>query len=131
MMACSRFYLVFALAFASPAVAANDPPYVGHWAVEGSRACEPQGADADLALTVTTKAIDYYASSCAILSTRRLARSGNNVHRLKLRCTGEGGVIANSELILAVLEKTEQRADLMVHIEPVAWDVRSYQRCSK
>lgn len=118
------------LAFVSPAIAANDPPYVGNWAVEGSRACTAQGGDDDLALKITTKAIDYYASSCAILSSRRLARSGNNAHRFKLKCTGEGGVITNSELILAVLEKTETRADLMIHIEPAAWDVRSYQRCT-
>jgi hypothetical protein len=117
------------LAFAPSAMAAGNPPFVGKWAFEGSRACQPGAGDNDLALTVTAKTVEYYASSCTILSTRRLSRSGGNVHRFKLRCSGEG-VVQDRELVLAVLEKTGQRADLLIHIEPAEWAVTSYQRCS-
>ena len=110
------------------AMAASNPPFVGKWAFEGSRACQPGAGDTDLELTVTAKTLDYYASSCTILSARPLSRSGDNAYRLKLRCVGEG-VTKNSELILAVLDKTEHRADLLVHIEPADWAVTSYQRC--
>ena len=124
------FTVLAAVSFATAAHAAGNPSFAGKWAFEGSRACQPGGGDADLAMTVTAKAIEYYASSCVVLSSRRLSRSGDNVHRLKLSCTGEDNVVKNSELILAVLEKTGQRAELLIHIEPVEWAVTSYQRCS-
>ena len=118
-----------AIATATPALAAGDPPFVGKWAFEGSDACRPGAGADDLLLTISAKQADYYASSCVILSSRRLSRSGDNAYRLKLRCTGEG-VTTNSERIMAVLEKNERRPDLLVHIEPADWAVTSYLRCA-
>jgi hypothetical protein len=57
-----------------------------------------------------------------------VSRSGDNAHRFKLRCTGEGQT-TNSELILVVLEKNELRPDMLLHIEPAGWAVLSYLRC--
>ena len=115
------------LAFCAPA-RADDPPFVGKWAVEGSKACTPQGGDTDLLLTVTTKKLSSYASTCTVLSSRRVSHSGDNAHRFKLRCIGEGET-SNSELILVVLEKNELRPDMLVHIDPADWAVISYLRC--
>jgi hypothetical protein len=120
---------VFAVLAAMTLAHAADPhPFAGKWAVEGSKACMPQAGDGDLLLTVTAKRLDYYASSCAIISSRRVSRSGDNAHRFKLRCIGEG-TTTNSELILVVLEKNELRPDMLVHIDPAGWAVLSYLRC--
>jgi hypothetical protein len=120
--------LAAVLAFGAPGQAANDPPFAGKWAVEGSKACTPQAGDNDLLLTVTAKRLSYYASTCDVISSRRVSRSGDNVHRFKLRCTGEGQT-SNTELILVVLEKNELRPDMLLHIEPAGWAVLSYLRC--
>jgi hypothetical protein len=117
-------------AFGESARAAGDPPFVGKWSVEGSKACTPQGGDNDLLLVVTTKKLSYYASSCVVVSSRRVSRSGDNAHRFKLRCTGEG-TTTNSERILVVLEKNELRPDMLVHIDPADWSVLSYLRCAE
>lgn len=118
----------FAVVLALGAQAADDPAYVGKWAVEGSKACTPEIGDNDLLLTVTAKKLSYYASTCDVISSRRLSRSGDNAHRFKLRCTGEGQT-SNTELILVVLEKNELRPDMLLHIEPAGWAVLSYLRC--
>lgn len=120
--------LAAGLAFGAPGQAADDPPFAGKWAVEGSKACAPQSGDDDLLLTVTTRRLSYYASSCDVISSRRMSRSGDNAHRFKLRCTGEGQT-GTSELILVVLEKNELRPDMLLHIEPAGWAVLSYLRC--
>jgi len=120
---------VAALGAAAPAVAQDAPPFIGQWAVEGPRACEQGAGTDDLMLTITARTLEYYASTCSVLSSRRLSRSGNDVHRLKLKCTGEENRTTTGELILAVLEKTERRPELLVHIDPAGWAVRSYQRC--
>jgi len=124
---------VVALGAAAPAAAQDAPPFVGQfvgrWAVEGPRACEQGAGTDDLMLTITARRLEYYASTCNVLSSRRLSRSGNDVHRLKLKCTGEENRTTTGELILAVLEKTDRRPELLVHIDPADWAVRSYQRC--
>lgn len=81
-------------------------------------------------MTFTTKQLDYYASSCRVTSSRRLSKSGDSVHRLKLRCEGEGEKF-DKEVILALLEKTEQRSDLLAHIDTHDWAVITYQRCAE
>lgn len=116
------------LALATPGQAADVSPFSGRWAVEGSKACTPQAGDDDLLLTITAKRLSYYASSCDVISSRRLSRSGDNARRFKLRCTGEGQT-SNKELVLAVLEKNELRPDMLVHIEPASWALISYLRC--
>ncbi|MDP2411342.1 MAG: hypothetical protein Q8M26_13785 [Pseudolabrys sp.] len=120
--------LAGSLTIAAPAAAQDAPPFVGQWAVEGPGACRTGAGTDDLMLTITAKTLEYYASTCTVLSSRRLSRSGDNVHRLKLRCTGEGET-TESERILAVLEKNEQRPDLLLHIDPAGWAVLGYQRC--
>lgn len=111
------------------ATAQDVPPYVGQWAVEGPDACR-DGSNDDLKVTFTAKQLDYYASACRVVSSRRLSTSGNNAHRLKLSCEGEG-LKTSRELILIVLEKTEQRPELLMHIDAASWATLSYQRCSK
>ncbi|WP_147292579.1 hypothetical protein [Undibacter mobilis] len=97
------------------------PPYVGQWAVEGPDACR-DGSNDDLKASFSTRQLEYYASTCRVVSSRRLSRSGNAAHRLKLTCEGEG--------ILIVLDKTEQRPDLLMHIDAASWETLSYQRCA-
>jgi len=120
--------LAAVLALGAPAQAANAPPFVGKWAVEGSKACTPDVGDNDLLLTVTPRKLSYYARACDVISSRRIARSGDNAHRFKLRCTGEGQT-TNSELILVVMEKNELRSDMLLHIDPASWAVLGYLRC--
>ncbi|MDB5599691.1 MAG: hypothetical protein JWN71_1735 [Xanthobacteraceae bacterium] len=105
-------------------------PFVGKWALDAPKACEPGSGPSDLFLTITDKKLSYYASECVILSKRRIAKSGDDAYRLKLRCTGEGQT-SQSELILGLLEKTEERSELLVHIDPVAWSMTGYRRCSE
>jgi len=119
---------LFSAALSAPALAASDPPYIGKWAVEGSKACTAQAGDGDLLLTITVKQLNYYASACTVTSSRRLSHSGNDAHRLAMRCTGEGNT-TNMDLILVVLEKNEHRPDLLLHINPSDWAVLSYLRC--
>ena len=83
----------------------------------------------DLKVTFTAKRLDYYASACRIVSSRRLSTSGDAAHRVKVACEGEGAKSAH-EVILIVLEKTEQRPELLLHIDALTWDTLSYQRCS-
>ena len=109
-------------------MAQGAPPYVGRWAVEGPDACR-DGVNDDLKVNFTAKQLDYYASTCRVVSSRRLAKSGDNAHRLKLACEGEG-VKTSREVILIVLEKTEQRPELLMHVDAVDWATLVYQRCS-
>ncbi len=111
------------------AMAQDAPPYVGQWAVEGPDACR-DGSNDDLKVTFTAKQLDYYASTCRVVSSRRLSKSGNNAQRLKLACEGEG-VKTSREVILIVLEKTEQRPELLMHIDAADWATLIYQRCDK
>ena len=111
---------------ATGAVAQGAPPFAGQWAVESPDACGA-GND-DLKVTFTAKQLDYYASACGVVSSRRLSKSGNAAHRLKLSCEGEGAK-SSREVILIVLEKTEQRPELLLHIDAATWDTLSYQRC--
>lgn len=117
---------MLALGLAS-ASAQSAPPYVGQWAVEGPDACR-DGANDDLKASFTTKEIEYYASTCRIVSSRRLSKPGNAAHRLKLACEGEG-VKVSRDVTLIVLEKTEQRPDLMLQIDAANWETLTYQRC--
>jgi hypothetical protein len=118
------------LCASAPALAQTQWPLVGTWAWDAPKACEKgRGAD-DLFLTITDKKVSYYASECTILSKRRLAKSGDTSYRLKLRCTGEGQT-SQSELILGVIEKTDERPELLVHIDPADWSMRGYRRCSE
>jgi hypothetical protein len=112
------------------ALAQDKWPFVGKWAVDAPKACEPGSGPSDLFLTITDKKLSYYASECVILSKRRIAKSGDAAYRLKLRCTGESQT-SQSELILGLLEKTEERPELLVHIDPVAWSMTGYRRCSE
>lgn len=110
------------------AVAQEAPPYAGQWAVEGPDACR-DGSNDDLKVTFAAKQFDYYASACRVVSSRRLSKSGDNAHRLKLSCEGEG-VKTSRELTLIVLEKTGQRPELLMHIDTADWATLIYQRCS-
>lgn len=110
------------------AMAQEVPSYVGQWAVEGPDACR-DGSNDDLKASFTTRQIDYYASTCRVVSSRRLSKSGNDAHRLKLSCEGEG-VKSSRDVILIVLEKTEQRPELLMHIDAADWATLIYQRCS-
>lgn len=110
------------------ALAQSAPPYAGRWAVEGPDACG-DGANDDLKVTFMAKQLDYYASACRVVSSRRLSKSGDNAHRLELSCEGEG-VKTSRALILIVLEKTEQRPELLMHIDTTDWATLIYQRCS-
>lgn len=110
------------------AVAQGAPPYVGQWAVEGPDACR-DGSNDDLKVTFTAKQFDYYASACRVVSSRRLSKSGDNAHRLKLACEGEG-VKTSREVILIVLGKAEARPDLLLQIDAASWETLIYQRCS-
>ena len=109
------------------ALAQAGPPYVGKWAVEGSDACR-DGSNDDLKATFTVKRLDYYASTCRVVSSRRLSRSGDNAHRLKLACEGEGAK-TEREINLIVLEKAEQRPELLLQIDAASWETLTYQRC--
>ena len=68
LVTCVAVGFAAALALVTVARAVDDPPFVGKWAVEGSKACTPQGGDTDLLLTVTTKKLSSYASTCTVLS---------------------------------------------------------------
>lgn len=118
---------MLALGLAS-ASAQSAPPYAGQWAVEGPDACGA-GND-DLKTTFSAKQFDYYASACRVTSSRRLSASGNHAHRLKLVCEGEGAKSAR-EVILIVLEKTEPRPELLLHIDAASWETITYQRCGE
>jgi hypothetical protein len=113
---------------AAQASAQAAPPYAGQWAVEGPNACR-DGADDDLKATFTAHQFNYYASACRVASSRRLSKSGDNAHRLKLQCEGEGQKFAR-EVIVIVLDKTEQRPELLLQIDAASWETLSYQRCS-
>jgi hypothetical protein len=105
-------------------------PLIGTWAWDAPKACEKgRGAD-DLFVTITDKKISYYASECTILSRRPLTKASATSFRVKLRCTGEGET-SNSELILGVIEKTEERPELLVHIDTGDGSMRGYRRCSE
>ncbi|MCW5688286.1 MAG: hypothetical protein KIT76_07060 [Pseudolabrys sp.] len=114
---------------ATGAMAQEAPPYVGQWAVKGPDACR-DGSNDDLKVTFTEKQLDYYASACRVVSSRRLSKSGNAAHRLKLACEGEG-VKTSRELILIVLEKTGQRPELLLQIDAADWSTLTYQRCGR
>lgn len=115
---------------AVPALAQTKWPLTGTWAWDAPKACEKgQGAD-DLFLTVTDKTIAYYASECTIRSKRLLAKTSATSFRVKLRCTGEGET-RSSELILGVIEKTDERPELLVHIDVQDGSMRGYRRCSE
>ena len=114
---------------AASAMAQDAPPYVGQWAVEGPDACRDGGND-DLKASFSTTAIEYYASTCRVVSSRRLSKSGNDAHRLKLACEGEG-VKVSRDVTLIVLEKTGQRPDLMLQIDAATWATLTYQRCGQ
>jgi hypothetical protein len=116
------------MAFVSGAVA-QEAPYVGQWAVEGPDACR-DGSNDDLKASFSTKQIEYYASTCRVVSSRRLSKSGNDAHRLKLACEGEGAKTTR-EVILLVLEKAGQRPELMLQIDTASWATLSYQRCGQ
>jgi len=116
-------------AAATGALAQDAPPYVGQWAVEGPDACR-DGSNDDLKASFSTTAIEYYASTCRVVSSRRLSKSGNDAHRLKLACEGEG-VKVSRDVTLIVLEKTEQRPDLMLQIDAATWATLTYQRCGQ
>ncbi len=118
------------LACAEPTLAQSGPPFVGKWGVEGPDACKYGVGTDDLKTTFTAKQLEYYGSACRVTSSRRLSKSGDSVHRLKLRCEGEGEKFDN-EVILAVLEKTEHRPDLLVHIDTRDWAMITYQRCAE
>lgn len=109
------------------ATAQEATPYAGQWAVEGPYACR-DGSNDDLKVTFTAKQLDYYASACRVVSSRRLSKSGGNAHRLKLQCEGEGQKFAR-EVIVIVLDKTEQRPDLLLQIDAASWETLTYQRC--
>lgn len=109
------------------AMAQEVPSYVGQWAVEGPDACR-DGSNDDLKASFTTRQIDYYASTCRVVSSRRLSKSGNDAHRLKLSCEGEG-VKSSRDVTLILLEKTMQRPDLLIQIEATTWATLTYQRC--
>lgn len=129
-MSMKRIALALLMAAAATgAMAQGAPPYVGQWAVEGPDACR-DGANDDLKASFSTKQIEYYASTCRVVSSRRLSKSGNDAHRLKLACEGEGATTGR-EVILIVLEKTEQRPDLMLQIDAASWATLTYQRCGQ
>lgn len=109
------------------AMAQEVPSYVGQWAVEGPDACR-DGSNDDLKASFTTRQVDYYASTCRVVSSRRLSKSGNDAHRLKLSCEGEG-VKSSRDVTLILLEKTRQRPDLLIQIEATTWATLTYQRC--
>jgi hypothetical protein len=127
-MKAASLAVVIVAAAASGVVAQSAPPFAGRWAVEGPDACQ-DGRNDDLKVTFTAKRLDYYASACRIVSSRRLSTSGDAAHRVKVACEGEGAKSAR-EVILIVLEKTEQRPELLLHIDALSWDTLSYQRCS-
>lgn len=109
------------------ASAQSAPPYVGQWAVEGPDACR-DGSNDDLKASFSTKEIEYYASTCRVVSSRRLSKPGNDAHRLKLACEGEGAKTSR-EVILIVLGKSEARPDLLLQIDAASWETLTYQRC--
>jgi len=124
-----RALLVAVAAIAGAPVAAQvDPSFVGKWGVEGPNACQYGVGTDDLKATFTAKRFEYYASACNVLSSRRLSRSGEAAHRFKLQCEGEGAKTAR-DVILVVLEKSEHRPELLLHIDAVNWDTLTYQRC--
>jgi hypothetical protein len=55
---------------------------------------------------------------------------GDTSCRLKLRRPGEGQT-SRSELIFGVIEKNEDRPELLLHINPADWSMRGYRRCSE
>lgn len=112
----------------STAAAQSNPPFVGKWGVEGPDACRDGAGTDDLKATFTTKRFEYYASACRVLSSRRLSRSGETAHRFKLQCEGEGAK-TDKEVILVVLEKSEPRPELLLHIDAANWETLTYQRC--
>lgn len=112
----------------SAAAAQSGPPYVGKWGVEGPDACRDGAGADDLKAIFTAKRFEYYASACRVLSSRRLSRSGDTAHRFKLQCEGEGAK-TDKEIILVVLEKAEQRQELLLHIDAANWETLTYQRC--
>lgn len=116
-------------AAATGAMAQGAPPYVGQWAVEGPDACR-NGANDDLKANFSTTTIEYYASTCRVVSSRRLSKSGNDAHRLKLACEG-GGAKVSRDVTLIVLEKTGERPDLMLQIDAATWATLTYQRCGQ
>lgn len=102
----------------------------GTWAWDAPKACEKgRGAD-DLFVTITDNKISYYASDCTILSRRPLTKSSATSFRVKLRCSGEDET-STSELILGVIEKTDERPELLVHIDTGDGSMRGYRRCSE
>lgn len=116
------------LALITPqALAQGAPPYAGRWAVEGPDACR-DGANDDLKVTFSARQFDYYASACRVTASRRLSKSGGNAHRLKLQCEGEGQKFAR-DIIVIMLEETEQRPDLLLQIDAASWETLTYQRC--
>jgi len=112
----------------SAAAAQSGPAYVGKWGVEGPDACRDGVGTDDLKATFTAKQFEYYASTCRVLSSRRLSRSGATAHRFKLQCEGEGAKV-DKDVILVVLEKTDPRPELLLHIDAASWDTLTYQRC--
>ncbi|HWK97330.1 MAG TPA: hypothetical protein VNR39_18080 [Pseudolabrys sp.] len=127
-MTMTRIALALLIAAAATCAMGQDvPPYVGQWAVEGPDACR-DGANDDLKASFSTKQFEYYASTCRVVSSRRLSKSGNDAHRLKLACEGEG-VKVSRDVTLIVLEKTEQRPELMLQIDAATWATLTYQRC--
>ena len=124
-----RVFLAAVTAIAgAPVTAQADPPYLGKWAVEGPDACRYGVGTDDLKASFTAKRFEYYASACNVLSSRRLSQSGETAHRFKLQCEGEGTKTAR-EVILVVIEKSEQRPELLLHIDAASWDTLTYQRC--
>jgi hypothetical protein len=110
------------------AAEAESLPFSGRWIVEGPGSCRPADGPIDLVLTITDKTLDFYASSCAVTSNRRISKSGQTAYRLKTRCSGEGNT-TKSTFVLALLEPNENRNELLLLIAS-DWSIQSYRRCT-
>jgi len=118
---CLLLGLLIVPTVASPA----ENPYVGHWRFADPKTCATDYTSDDKAVIIEKNRIDYFASSCAVKSSRALQFGAV---RLKLACESEGEKTLE-DVILAFVEKSDVNEDMLVIIEVNTGDTRIYRKC--